>query len=347
MPSLLNSPIGGTTRKKSAFGTDVFEADTTTYDPALRTVDPEKETVQGQLAKVMDTGSPLMQRAETRAAQQMNQRGLLNSSIAVGAGQQALYDTALPIATADADIYGTAARENQATTNQALQYGATEGNANARANAGELNQTGRAAQAAELEKGLIGTRTSAESTLQAERAAQAEHQTGVEGVQQRLNIGTTGTQERQTQAERSLQAQQLAEKQGQIETGLVGTRLEAEKQITQLRGQVETQLQQLRGTQAQSLANVEATYRTLISANQAASGLYNTTMQDMAAVLADINTSTEQKQAAVDSLTDLLKSGLTIIGGVANIDLTGLFEGEAPPTAPPPPQLDETAQSAG
>lgn len=63
------------------------------------------QTVQGQLANVLDSNNPLMQRAETRAKQGMNQRGLLNSTMALQAGQAALYDAALPIAQQDANTY--------------------------------------------------------------------------------------------------------------------------------------------------------------------------------------------------------------------------------------------------
>ena len=38
-------------------------------------------TVQGQLGTMLKTGGPLMDRATTRAAQETNKRGLLNSSI--------------------------------------------------------------------------------------------------------------------------------------------------------------------------------------------------------------------------------------------------------------------------
>lgn len=104
------------------------------YTPATRTVAPN-ETVQGQIGNIVSSGSPLMQQAETRAQQQMNQRGLINSSMAIGAGQNALYDAALPIASADAQTYGRAAEVNQAATNQASQFGAQATNTAGLANA--------------------------------------------------------------------------------------------------------------------------------------------------------------------------------------------------------------------
>lgn len=77
------------------------------------------QTVQGQLAGITESGSPLMQRAETRAAQQANRRGLINSSMAVQAGQAALYDAALPIAQQDATVNATAAQANAGAQQQA------------------------------------------------------------------------------------------------------------------------------------------------------------------------------------------------------------------------------------
>lgn len=62
--------------------------------------------VSERLNGIISSGSPYMQRAETLANQQMNKRGLINSSMAVGASQAAAIDSALPIAQADvnADI---------------------------------------------------------------------------------------------------------------------------------------------------------------------------------------------------------------------------------------------------
>lgn len=85
--------------------------------PAQLTVAPE-QTVQGQVKNIIDADSPLMQQAETRALQQSNSRGLINSSMAVGAGQAALYDAAVPIAASDASMYGRVAETNNSAINQ-------------------------------------------------------------------------------------------------------------------------------------------------------------------------------------------------------------------------------------
>lgn len=91
---------------------------------ARQLADPTKwnvtddQTVSGQVRKLIDENNPLQQQAETRARQQMNAGGLMNSSMAVQAGQAAMYDAALPIAQADAGTYGRAAAYNADTENQ-------------------------------------------------------------------------------------------------------------------------------------------------------------------------------------------------------------------------------------
>ena len=63
---------------------------------------PKVETTAGQLNSLLGQDNPLMQRARTLALEQMNQRGLVNSSMAVGAAQGAVMDRLTPIAQQDA-----------------------------------------------------------------------------------------------------------------------------------------------------------------------------------------------------------------------------------------------------
>ena len=72
----------------------------------------KNQTVQSQLEQIIAADSPLMQQARMRALQAANARGLLNSSMAVSAGESALYDAAMPIAQQDASTYADAGRFN-------------------------------------------------------------------------------------------------------------------------------------------------------------------------------------------------------------------------------------------
>ena len=90
--------------------------------PALGNVSTS-QTVQGQLGNITATNdqgvytNPLMTRATTRANQAANKRGLLNTSMANQAGQEAVLSAALPIAQADAKAYQTQGLANQNAMN--------------------------------------------------------------------------------------------------------------------------------------------------------------------------------------------------------------------------------------
>jgi hypothetical protein len=104
------------------------------------------QTVQGQISGIIAQNSPLMQQAQSTALDQMNQRGLLNSSMAIGAGQQAVYNAAMPIAQADAATYAKSAGFNAdaantiGVSNTAAQNQALEANAARTQQAGLANQ---------------------------------------------------------------------------------------------------------------------------------------------------------------------------------------------------------------
>lgn len=89
-------------------------------DIATRTVDPGSETVEGRLTGLLSTNSDYIQGFRARTSRAANERGLLNSSMAASAGEEAAAAGALPIATADAAAYGHAADYNVAAQNQAL-----------------------------------------------------------------------------------------------------------------------------------------------------------------------------------------------------------------------------------
>jgi hypothetical protein len=98
--------------------------------PATKPVTPvawnvtKPQTVQGQVAGIIAENSPLQQLATTSATQQANTRGLVNSSMAVGAAQDATIKSALPIAQQDAQTYGAAAQANAAAKNDTSKFNA-------------------------------------------------------------------------------------------------------------------------------------------------------------------------------------------------------------------------------
>lgn len=110
------------------------EATSVGYDPSAFTVD-RNQTVAGQLDDLIDQDSAYMQQASRRAAQAMNDRGLLNSSIAIGAGQTAAIESALPIATTDAGTFNQAMTNTVNAQNAAKNFEAASKNTAALTNA--------------------------------------------------------------------------------------------------------------------------------------------------------------------------------------------------------------------
>lgn len=93
---------------KASAGTPVAA---TTYKPS------EEAMVSQQLGALLSGDNPYITRARARAAQVSNRRGLLNSSMAAGAGEAAAIDAALPIAQQDASTHFQAQRDNAAAQN--------------------------------------------------------------------------------------------------------------------------------------------------------------------------------------------------------------------------------------
>ncbi len=100
--------------------------------------DEKKGTVAGRLESVLDPNSPLMQRAQMFANQQMNRRGLLNSDMATSASQAAMVDAGLQIATPDANSFNQFELTNANNQNQNSMFNAGETNKVGMFNAGNM-----------------------------------------------------------------------------------------------------------------------------------------------------------------------------------------------------------------
>lgn len=88
---------------------------------------PEDDSVASGVAKITSQNSPLMQQAQTQAAQTSNRRGLLNSSMATGEAQRSVLNAAIPIASQDAqqtsqkNIYNQTFQQGLVTQGNELQ----------------------------------------------------------------------------------------------------------------------------------------------------------------------------------------------------------------------------------
>lgn len=111
------------------------------YNAATRVVAPE-ELASTQLNTITSQGSPLMQRAAALGRQQAASRGLLNSSIAGQAMQNAVIENASPLAQANAQAYQSAAGQNLQYLNAAGAQNAQQAFQREGANVAALNRAG-------------------------------------------------------------------------------------------------------------------------------------------------------------------------------------------------------------
>ena len=100
------------------------------------------QTVQGQIGGIIAANSPLLQQARANSLAQMNSRGLVNSSMALGEGEKAVFSAALPIATQDAATYANAAQLNANAANQLAQFNSGQVNQGLGFSANAANQAG-------------------------------------------------------------------------------------------------------------------------------------------------------------------------------------------------------------
>ena len=109
-PQARNGEVGGTTYQPSTLPDKTSNTSSTSSTsstpqqlglPASWKITPD-QTVEGRIGALTDPNNPFIQQARSRADGRSNERGLLNSSMALTAADSAAYDAAMPIAQADA-----------------------------------------------------------------------------------------------------------------------------------------------------------------------------------------------------------------------------------------------------
>lgn len=279
-----------------------------TYQPETRQVDPATQTVQGQVNSILAKDSPLMQRARTLATQQMAQRGLVNSSMAVGAGQAAMVDRALPMAQQDASTYSATAAENMAARNRAAEV-----------NVGASNQ--------------FGLQESAQGFQAAQQLIQNDFNQRMQVLQE------SGMDFRQARDISSREAMQRLEQMGiqnrfDQELALKSDMFNVEQYNAERRLILQNQAEfdrlglQLKANTSAIPSNFAAT----ISANA---------MNGVNSVMADANLNADQKRAAIDNIVGYANAqiawgakfygtAIPAIGTPTNMTST-VYNPEAPP----------------
>ncbi len=217
---------GGGGSSGTGAGSGVAQASQT-----MRSVDPATETVAGQVAGIINQNSPLMQQARAGAMSAANDRGLINSSLAVGAGQNAVLNAATPIATSDANVYGNAANTNVNTAN-----------ANAQALAAARNAQNLQAQSLAQDTAKAQLSANTQLALQAAQNATSEKNASLSAGSQ-LALGQLDAETKQN---------------------IAGMQNGTQRDIATLNAQTDTYKANLSAATQSQVANIEANYKTLM-----------------------------------------------------------------------------------
>ena len=284
-----------------ASGYDASNAAATGYtagNAALTNWNPEtNQTVQGQLSGILAANSPLLQQARAASLAQMNQRGLTNSSMAIGAGQEAVIKQALPIASQDATTFANAgqlnanlanqnAQFNTGQTNTGLQFGAAATNQAALANAGAQNQASQFTSAAQNQAAL----TNAANQNQA-----AQFTAGVQtDVSKQYSTALNSTVQNMMD-----QSMKIA-----LANADANTKIE---------------LQNIDASTRKDLAATEARYKNQMQASQSANDIFQQVSKNIADLMANNELDVAEVTAAVNDQKSQLKTALGILSATSGI----------------------------
>lgn len=250
------------------------------YDPSKITLDAE-DTVEGRLARLTSSSSPLIKQATTDANQAMNSRGLINSSIAVGAAQDAVIKNALPIAQADAAA-SLAVKQTNVAAENAVQMQKLIGSQNL----------------AQIDAQTVSTLKVNQQQIDAQTDRDIlMHQQAMEEAKNNGDITAARDAQLQVYNLQSMKQQQ------QNQLDVLTITQQYQKEISALQFDQQKQLAQITQQNAQALQS-----------SAAAVNLYGQTMQNIMTIGSDPNTTAAQKQAGVNQAMQLLKSGLELTG---------------------------------
>lgn len=271
-------------------------------------IDPTTQTVAGQVQGLIQRGSPLMELSKTQAEQQMSARGLQNSSLGITAGQNAVYQAALPIAAQDASTYGRAAEFTAGAQNTASNLNAQLGTNVNLENAGASNTAAN----------LAAQLTSAQKLQQMQNDTSLSVADKQAATQKYINDQNTETQ------------RLLASEENALKVAMQNTDVASR-----------AALQTSANNSAKELANIQADYQTLIRSDASASQAIADAAHARQAIMTHPTMTPDARISAFNMINNQLKAALNLHGSINGVDLTPLldtFGGDATvvqtPTAP-------------
>jgi hypothetical protein len=320
----------------------------------------DDQTVQGQVRKIVDENSPLQQQAKADSLKAANAKGLANSSMAVTAGQDALYRAALPIAQQDAQTHAQSGQYNAGNRQQMELANVDAKNTASRFYAAATNDSSK-------ENAQLGTQTNLSNAAEANKTsmfnAQSSNDMTTKNLDRALQAGvvnqeqankmaalaaeninraaefniTTNAQMQQFNIDAALkagivnkqQADALSQFNAQQANAMTVAQGELDAKISTFNASQSNDLIKLGmdGQTKVALGNIEASYKTLMQASSSAASVYSQAMNNITSILTNKDMSPDAKRIAVGNLVGALNGSLGVIGGIANLDLPELVFG--------------------
>jgi hypothetical protein len=260
------------------------------------------ETVQGQLTGILAANSPLLQQARAASLAQMNQRGLVNSSMAVGAGQEAVIKQALPIASQDATTFANAAQLNTNLANQSAQFNTGQSNVGLQFTAGAENQAALANAGAQNQASQF---TSAAQNQAALTNAANQNQAA------QFTAGMQTDVSKQYSTALNSTVQNMMDQSMKIA-------------LANADSQTKVELQNIDAATRKDLAATEAAYKNQMQASQSANDIFQQVSKNIADLMANPDLDTANVTAAVNDQKAYLKNALAILSKTSGV--SGLKE---------------------
>lgn len=290
------------------YGADQIAPNVGNYDAAQAVMD-QGNTVEGRMSGLLSHDSDYMQQARTRALQAMNQRGLLNSNLAVGASHGAAIDAALPIAQQDASTKTEFDLSNLGYENEARRLNAGANLAREDINVGATNdarkvnaQLGTDVSKFNTEQGLLSRQFDAGAENEAARfGAETEFEASKTNAANQLesskfnaqlgtdvskfNAAATNDAEANFARDFNQASQNYAADRNQASQNYVS---DLNKQnFEKLRGDIEAQLTALDASLSADLKAIEAAYLKDRNLDTIQGNIYMQLTSDIATILAN------------------------------------------------------------
>ena len=283
-------------------------------DPSKWTTTPD-QTVAGQIQNLTDPNSPLIQQARSRATQQANARGLINSSMALTGADSAAYDAAMPIAQADAAQASKVAGYNVDTANQFKVKDADTETQVGLANMGAKNQTSQF-NVGQTNQALTQERQQGFDL--AKMSAQQQNDMAQLAAKQGYNLETiTATQ--------AADLQKLA------------VQIEAQDRQAEAKFGYDKQLVEIQKASNREIAGIEAQYKNLTQASASASSIMNNLATNVSRIMENTSLDATAKQKAIDIYNANATKALQLIGAVSgDLELASYLDEVLGTTTPAP-----------